>query len=240
MEILERDKEPSEMLWKKLLNHTSEIELKAMQQRGLNKISRWNLKDQSTPSGLPYAKMDIDDFYQMMALSDRKEKCIKFLRSVKDYGSDVTEEMCQRWARHNTTFVFADTIGQYLFNQLSNNQRNVVIYGGVKNKYISGYDTKEFECVLVVIALEMIDNPVAVKITTNAQIRAAHSSIRMAERICVIEPFTRFTVCLMERLKKGELNIERDGLIGFSTRQIKFYLTKLRPQCSPEKNSMEQ
>lgn len=58
--------------------------------------------------------------------------------------------------------------------------------------HVKGYNSSRFVCVLVVMVMEMVQQPLAVKITTNEHINKTHSLVREFERFAMIEPYVRF------------------------------------------------
>lgn len=50
----------------------------------------------------------------------------------------------------------------------------------------------------------MIEKPVAIKITSDQHIQETRSLVRELEKTVIIAPFMRFTVCLMDHLKKEQ------------------------------------
>lgn len=255
--MFEKDRNRTEAVWQKLKVHTGLDDVDQMQARGLDELNRWQVKD-PTKSGRPYVAFDLDDYHQIKAISDRKDKLTKSMVSADYFGSDASKIWTKRAQVHNSDINFSPGLFDHhtKIGRLRN-RRIAIIYGGIctskaafkayesmaihvsrtlnlgiKNvlegeqfdSHITGYDTAEFGCAFVAMLLEMLENPIAVAITTAQQIEETQSIMQTAERIGIVDPFIRFMTALLNRLP---LQVQNLHSLGYSELQTTTFLKQL-------------
>lgn len=79
-----------------------------------------------------------------------------------------------------------------------------VILGEKLDRIITGYDTAEFASAFVASIMNMIEKPACTKFTSDDHIKNTQSAICELEKITIIAPFARFTVSLIDHLKRNQ------------------------------------
>lgn len=79
-------------------------------------------------NGWNYLVLNLKEYDQVLAISNREEKFKKFVRSIKYSGFDSSAEDVSRAWYHNKCLIFTDTIGKYLWLHHLQHKKNMSIY----------------------------------------------------------------------------------------------------------------